>query len=405
MVQPYLVPGDYPVYFGTNGGLIVSQDGNSYSYYSAGLINTQVKGVAATSGQNVYLATEGGFSIWDGSSFTNKTTTDGLVSDYCYCVALAPDGKVWIGTNNGVSIWNGSSFTNYSTADGLSYNQVKSIAIDSNGIVYLGHEAMFGPPNLLSIYDGSTFTNKIPLGYGSVNGITIGYDGKLYLAIQGWGLVSYDTVTDTYITNVQNPNPDGSDNDATSVASGTNKIYYGDNNPTKSLMAYDGSTTSTYGSGFTQAGIYSNSIAVRSNGMVYMDSTYGGNNNNFFGYSVWNGSYFTNQIGNAPYPDAWHNNRVFSIAFTQPAQSVSPTNIKIVGNKIVGDITVDPTVSLVQYNNADITDGSVLRNTSTNVKYLKVPGTNKSYDVIPATPDPSWSWTTGTTAWTNLQNA
>lgn len=82
----------------------------------------------------------------------------------------------------------------------------------------------------------------------------------------------------------------------------------------------------------------------------------------------------------------------------------TPTNVKIVDGVVVGDVTVDPKVVSVQYNNADLPAGSVLRNTTTGKKYMKTTGGTKSYSEILVNPDPAWGWTSGSDAWTRLQN-
>ena len=91
-----------------------------------GLGSNIVFGVYAV-GSNVYAATNGGLSISTngGTTFTNKSTTDGLGSNIVFGV-YAVGSNVYAATNGGLSISTngGATFTNKSTANGLGSNLV-----------------------------------------------------------------------------------------------------------------------------------------------------------------------------------------------------------------------------------------------------------------------------------------
>jgi ligand-binding sensor domain-containing protein len=64
-------------------------------------------------------------------------------------------GNIWLSTDkNGVFSYDGKTFKNFTTKDGLVNDSVKSILEDKNGNVWFGTRG-FG----LSRYDGSTFTS------------------------------------------------------------------------------------------------------------------------------------------------------------------------------------------------------------------------------------------------------
>ena len=70
-------------------------------------------------------------------------------------VPILKKGNMWFSTEkNGVYCYDGKSFKNYTTADGLVYDSVFSILEDKNGNLWFGTRG-FG----LSRYDGKTFTN------------------------------------------------------------------------------------------------------------------------------------------------------------------------------------------------------------------------------------------------------
>ena len=102
---------------------------------------------------NLWFATNGGgVSRYDGKSFTNYTTTMGLVSNWVTDVLEDKDGNIWIATGGamggGVSKYNGKFFTYYKIAQGLVNNWVNSILQDKSGNLW------FATQGGVSRYDG-----------------------------------------------------------------------------------------------------------------------------------------------------------------------------------------------------------------------------------------------------------
>jgi ligand-binding sensor domain-containing protein len=69
-------------------------------------------------------------------TYFNKA--DGLPSNTIYALYEDRSGKIWIGTDGGLSVYDGSSFTNFSTEDGLVANDVYAIAEDREGKIWAG---------------------------------------------------------------------------------------------------------------------------------------------------------------------------------------------------------------------------------------------------------------------------
>lgn len=59
---------------------------------------------------NLWFATGGGISRYDGNRFTNYTTKDGLASDQVWCLLIDRKGWLWAGTEEGVSRFDGKRF-------------------------------------------------------------------------------------------------------------------------------------------------------------------------------------------------------------------------------------------------------------------------------------------------------
>jgi hypothetical protein len=72
------------------------------------------------------------------------------------------EGNLWFSSNKGVYLYNGDSFTNLTTRDGLSDNQVTSIMQDSDDNMW------FGMPDGMCRYDGENFTH-IPVPYTEIS--------------------------------------------------------------------------------------------------------------------------------------------------------------------------------------------------------------------------------------------
>lgn len=77
-----------------------------------------------------------------------------------------------------------------------------------------------------------------------------------------------------------------------------------------------------------------------------------------------------------------------------------------INGKIVANVTVDPTVTAVTYNGGSaLPVGSVIKNSVTNQKFLKISGDMKAFHAIPVTAKSEWSWSSeGIDDWDTLQS-
>ena len=86
--------------------------------------------------QHVWAGTwGGGVSRFDGSSWSNLTSDDGLAGNIVYSIAEDDDGVMWFGTNHGLSRYENGLWTSYDQSDGLFSSDVYAIAVtDDTGI-------------------------------------------------------------------------------------------------------------------------------------------------------------------------------------------------------------------------------------------------------------------------------
>lgn len=138
-------------------------------------------GVAIDTNNNKWFGTDMGVLKFDGTTWTNYTTTNGLPSDVISCIAVDKNNNVWIGTEgDGVAKFNGTTWAAYSQhstnngIDSLCDNGIYAIASDLTGNVWFGSKG-----SGVSKYDGSswvTYTTGLPMdgiGIAGVNYITV----------------------------------------------------------------------------------------------------------------------------------------------------------------------------------------------------------------------------------------
>ena len=107
-----------------------------------------------------------GLSCWENGKFTNYTTANGLSDDTCFFMLEDNQRNLWIGTGKGVDRFNGKTFRNYTSTDGLASSEMvaKACLADSHGYLW------FGTQNGITSFDDKTFkTYSDLLGFTSRN--------------------------------------------------------------------------------------------------------------------------------------------------------------------------------------------------------------------------------------------
>jgi len=111
------------------------QTGKEASGYNPNYI---VSSVIDSQGTKWFGTWGGGLSRFDGKTWKNFTTRDGLAGNTVNALALEDNGVLWIGTNNGVSRYHQGKFTTFRTMDGLISNSVFAIAVEEDGTKWFG---------------------------------------------------------------------------------------------------------------------------------------------------------------------------------------------------------------------------------------------------------------------------
>ena len=80
----------------------------------------------------------GGVSRFDGRTWSNLTTKDGLAGNIVYSITQGKDGAMWFGTNGGVSRYDGTSWQTFGKKEGLLEDNVYALAVTPKGEVWAG---------------------------------------------------------------------------------------------------------------------------------------------------------------------------------------------------------------------------------------------------------------------------
>jgi ligand-binding sensor domain-containing protein len=94
---------------------------------------------------------------YDGKSFRNFTTKDGLPNNDITTIIEDKTGKLWFGTRGDACFYDGNKFTVFRNKDGKAFNNVWSIIEDRKGNIWFGADGLWR-------YDGSTFTKLTQRG-------------------------------------------------------------------------------------------------------------------------------------------------------------------------------------------------------------------------------------------------
>jgi ligand-binding sensor domain-containing protein len=160
---------------------------------------------------NLWFVTTGdGVYRYDGKSFTNFTTSDGLNSNSLFSILEDKKGNIWLGTNAGLSYYDGKTFTHIPLSFTTGKYLYPSISPENNPSTNNGVTAMledksgklwFGTDNGVYCYDGKAFTrfldNQTVI---NSNGLTLRLvqcmledkDGNIWITTKLEGVCCYD---------------------------------------------------------------------------------------------------------------------------------------------------------------------------------------------------------------------
>lgn len=102
-----------------------------------GLPQSQVNDVLQDHKGQLWVATIGGLSRFDGAAFHTYTKRDGMSSNSISCLLLDNRQRLWVGTRDkGLMLFTGNSFKVYDLEAGLPLGGVHSLAEDAQGAIW-----------------------------------------------------------------------------------------------------------------------------------------------------------------------------------------------------------------------------------------------------------------------------
>ncbi|MEY5049837.1 MAG: hypothetical protein RLZZ175_3196 [Bacteroidota bacterium] len=179
------------MWFGTATGL-VKFDGTTWKKFTTtdGLPHNTIKAINEDALGNILIGSYGGFSIYNGTTFTNyNKAKNGLPDDAIIAVEVDKNGVFWLGTWFGLTKYDGKAFTTITKTSGLLDNWILTMKFDKSGNLWIGTK--YG----VSKFNGATFTNYTTadgLSNNNVNGITIDKFNRIWFATNGSNGCVYD---------------------------------------------------------------------------------------------------------------------------------------------------------------------------------------------------------------------
>ncbi|KAA3633601.1 MAG: hypothetical protein DWP97_08670 [Calditrichaeota bacterium] len=168
----------------TLAGLFKFDGDTTWTQYTTtdGLVFNGIESLGEASNNDIWIGMSlYGLSQFDGASFTNyNATSNNFVNRDIWDLDISITNNILMSVNlDGIYVYDGVDFTQYDTSDGLRDNTVTAVAYDNNGNIWAGTQ--FG----LSMYDGIdwiTFTtgnSELPDNF--INSLALDMFGNLLI--------------------------------------------------------------------------------------------------------------------------------------------------------------------------------------------------------------------------------
>ena len=170
-VQDIEIMANGDVAVATNNGLtIISENSGSFTFSqytrqgtSLGMLSDDVKALHEDASQNLWLASQYGISVFDGSNWTKYTVsnTAGLASNDIRGFDEDSIGNIYVATAFGLTTFSSGTVTHSYAANGLAENILSAVVFRStdNAVFAVSNNPSAGSNNGLHIYNGVGWEN------------------------------------------------------------------------------------------------------------------------------------------------------------------------------------------------------------------------------------------------------
>jgi uncharacterized protein (TIGR02145 family) len=170
------------IWYGTRKG-VYKQTGDKINY--VGLDNKSIYGIQIDESNNKWFGTNKGLN----KNFDIEYTRDnGLICDEVLCLALVPGNQLWIGTPLGLSMFDGQNWTSISTFNSQGCTLANVMVTDHNGNLWVG---TYGGG--VSVFDGvswNTYTEEDGLINNYVTALAVDDENQIWVGtVKGISLI------------------------------------------------------------------------------------------------------------------------------------------------------------------------------------------------------------------------
>jgi len=177
------------MWFGTYGGGVSKFDGTNWINYTSSdsLLGDYIYDIHKDGSGNLWFGINGaGINMYDGLTWSSFTSSDSLCSNYNSYIFEDSQGNLWF-HGDYLDKFDGTQFTNYTTSNGLSGNGIyeNKLAEDQTGNLWIGYSNNYKG---LDKFDGSTFINYIVdynINSNYFYDIQKYHNGDLWFAVSG----------------------------------------------------------------------------------------------------------------------------------------------------------------------------------------------------------------------------
>jgi len=198
------------LWFGTTGDGVYRFDGSSFVNFNTknGLNDNCVWSILEDRNGLIWFSTEAGICSYDGSTINNTpimTENNASLKRGPCSMLQDKNGLIWFGTSTGVYLYDGKSLTpfldhNIINQSGLQLKKVGHMLEDRAGDIWFGSD--MGGGEGISLYDGKSITNFKPNGDVWILSITEDKTGNIWFSGRSHGNFRYDGNTFTDFTKI-----------------------------------------------------------------------------------------------------------------------------------------------------------------------------------------------------------